>query len=97
VKTREWIREERVARLGGVTGILTSHMYIPPAFARLSLAPAGALVVDRRDLPVREEAVDAVQLTAADGGFVALLRSQSSEPGRPIRIEIDAEGKVEGP
>jgi len=97
VKTREWIREERVARLGGVTGVLTSHMYIPPAFARLTLAPDGALVVDRRDLKVEEEVVDAVRLTAAEGRFVAILRSESEDPARSIRLEIDAEGKVKGP
>jgi hypothetical protein len=97
VRTREWIREERVARSGGVTGVLTSHMYIPPAFARLTLGPDGALAVERRDLPVAEEVVDAVRLTAAAGGFEALLRSQAEDPARSIRLEIDAEGKVTRP
>lgn len=97
VKTREWIRAELVARSGGVTGVLTAHMYIPPAFMRLSLDPGGALIVDRRDLPIEEDAVDAVRLTAEAGGFTAILRSQVDESGRPFRIAIDAAGKVKGP
>jgi hypothetical protein len=96
--TREWIREELVARSGGVTAVLTSNIYIPPALMRLSLAPDGALKIERSDIEVDEDLVGAVRLTATATGFAVLLRAESGNPARLIYAAIDAQGKiVEGP
>jgi len=98
VTTREWIREELVARSGGVTALLTSHIYIPPALVQLSMAPDGALRIVRSDIEVDEDLVGAVRLTATAAGFSVLLRAEAEDPARPIYAAIDATGKiVDGP
>ena len=98
VTTREWMGEERVARSGGVTAVLTSFIYVPPAIFLFSLAPDGALRAERRDIEVDEDLVGAVRLTATPTGFAVLLRAESEAPARLIYAAIDAQGKiVEGP
>lgn len=96
--TREWIREELVARGEGTTAVLTSHMYIPPALLVLSVDPAGSLRASRRALDVEGDLIGAVELVAIGGGFEMLLRSGVDAPSRLIYARSDEGGAiVEGP
>jgi hypothetical protein len=73
-------------------------MYIPPAITIMSFAPGGAFAVERRDLDpgVEGEPVNAAGLEATAGGFAILLRTEIDDPGRPIRILVDAKGNTVG-
>jgi hypothetical protein len=96
--TREWIREELVARGEGTTAVLTSHMYIPPALLVLSVDPAGALRAAQGALDVDGDLIAGVELVAAAGGYEVLLRSEVDDPRRLIYARADAGGAiVEGP